>query len=396
MNSRFTLNYGLRLEHEDGLREINNRQTVAFDQNVVNPIDALVPKAGTLLAGKTLQGRLDLRRRQRRAGAAGQSEDDQAGAARRRDLRGRLQDGDSRRLRAVLGAVELQHDRAWPDRLLADDAVQPVGAGERSAARHAGQPVPGRTAGADRQLAGAARPTSAARSTSSIRTRATRRSISTRSTSSASCPARWRSPSATSARPGATSASAARTTARPATSTSTRSIRRSRGSCSRSAAAGMRRSCASRFPIRSSASRRRVSSARASTIPRGQLLRPFPEFGDVLMHESTDGSKRQYQRRVVQARQAAERRAELVGRPLQLHVEPLEGQPVRREQHLRVEHATAAEQLRPRTPSTAPASTTRRTGSSWRRSSGCPGRRTAAASPTRWPADGTRRRSSRW
>jgi hypothetical protein len=30
------------------------------------------------------------------------------------------------------------------------------------------------------------------------------------------------------------------------------------------------------------------------TIARGQLLRPFPEFGDVLMHESTEGSKRQY------------------------------------------------------------------------------------------------------
>ena len=30
------------------------------------------------------------------------------------------------------------------------------------------------------------------------------------------------------------------------------------------------------------------------TIQRGQLLRPFPEFGDVLMHESTAGSKRQY------------------------------------------------------------------------------------------------------
>jgi hypothetical protein len=29
-------------------------------------------------------------------------------------------------------------------------------------------------------------------------------------------------------------------------------------------------------------------------IQRGQLLRPFPEFGDVLMHEATAGSKRQY------------------------------------------------------------------------------------------------------
>jgi hypothetical protein len=58
VSSRFTLNYGLRLEHEDGLREIQNRQTVGFDQNATNPIDALVPKAGTLLQGKTLKGGL--------------------------------------------------------------------------------------------------------------------------------------------------------------------------------------------------------------------------------------------------------------------------------------------------------------------------------------------------
>jgi trimeric autotransporter adhesin len=58
VSSKFTLNYGLRLEHEDGLREIGNRQTVAFDRTAVNPIDALVPKAGTLLAGKTLMGGL--------------------------------------------------------------------------------------------------------------------------------------------------------------------------------------------------------------------------------------------------------------------------------------------------------------------------------------------------
>src|SRR5262249_30716609 len=30
------------------------------------------------------------------------------------------------------------------------------------------------------------------------------------------------------------------------------------------------------------------------TIARGQLLRPFPEFGDVFMHQKTAGSKRQY------------------------------------------------------------------------------------------------------
>jgi hypothetical protein len=58
VNSKFTLTYGLRFEHEAGLREVENRQTVAFDQNAVNPIDALVPKNGTLLAGRTLRGGL--------------------------------------------------------------------------------------------------------------------------------------------------------------------------------------------------------------------------------------------------------------------------------------------------------------------------------------------------
>ena len=57
MSSKLTLNYGLRIEHEDGLQEVNNQQTVAFDTNAVNPIDALVPKTG-LLAGKTLRGGL--------------------------------------------------------------------------------------------------------------------------------------------------------------------------------------------------------------------------------------------------------------------------------------------------------------------------------------------------
>jgi hypothetical protein len=56
VSSNFTLNYGVRFDHEDGLREIENRQTVAFDRAVVNPIDALVPKAGTPLQGRTITG----------------------------------------------------------------------------------------------------------------------------------------------------------------------------------------------------------------------------------------------------------------------------------------------------------------------------------------------------
>jgi hypothetical protein len=58
VSSRFTLNYGVRLEHEDGLREINNRQTVAFDRNAVSPLDGRVAKAGTLLEGTTIKGGL--------------------------------------------------------------------------------------------------------------------------------------------------------------------------------------------------------------------------------------------------------------------------------------------------------------------------------------------------
>jgi hypothetical protein len=58
MTQRFTLNYGVRIEHEDGLREVDNRQTVGFDQNATSPLDALVPKAGTPLAGRTIRGGL--------------------------------------------------------------------------------------------------------------------------------------------------------------------------------------------------------------------------------------------------------------------------------------------------------------------------------------------------
>jgi hypothetical protein len=57
VTSRLAVNFGVRLEHEDGLREIENRQTVAFDQEVVSPLDALVPKTG-LLAGRTIRGGL--------------------------------------------------------------------------------------------------------------------------------------------------------------------------------------------------------------------------------------------------------------------------------------------------------------------------------------------------
>jgi trimeric autotransporter adhesin len=58
MSPKLSLNFGVRFEHEDGLREVNNQQTVGFDQTVVNPIDAMVNKTGTLLQGQTLRGGL--------------------------------------------------------------------------------------------------------------------------------------------------------------------------------------------------------------------------------------------------------------------------------------------------------------------------------------------------
>ena len=40
LNSKLTLNFGLRYEYEAGLREKENRFTVAFDRNAVSPLAA--------------------------------------------------------------------------------------------------------------------------------------------------------------------------------------------------------------------------------------------------------------------------------------------------------------------------------------------------------------------
>jgi hypothetical protein len=48
VSSRFTLNYGLRVEHEDGIREVNNNYTVGFD-----------PKATSALSGVTIPATID-------------------------------------------------------------------------------------------------------------------------------------------------------------------------------------------------------------------------------------------------------------------------------------------------------------------------------------------------
>jgi trimeric autotransporter adhesin len=57
VNSKLSVNYGVRFEHEDGLQEAENRQSVGFDREAISPLNALVPKTG-LLAGRTITGGL--------------------------------------------------------------------------------------------------------------------------------------------------------------------------------------------------------------------------------------------------------------------------------------------------------------------------------------------------
>ena len=41
MSSKFTLNYGLRLEHETGMREQNNNFTVGFDPTATSALSSV-------------------------------------------------------------------------------------------------------------------------------------------------------------------------------------------------------------------------------------------------------------------------------------------------------------------------------------------------------------------
>ena len=77
----------------------------------------------------------------------------------------------------------------------------------------------------------------------------------------------------------------------------------------------------------------------SATIARRELLRPFPQFNDILMRQSTLG-KSQYHAARAQVRKAHHQR---LGRPHQLHLQPLEGQPVRRRQLLLAATSTEAQ-----------------------------------------------------
>ena len=58
IRSNFTLNYGLRIEHEDGLMEENNQFTVGFDQNLISPVSGTAPGLAAIRGSNEIRGGL--------------------------------------------------------------------------------------------------------------------------------------------------------------------------------------------------------------------------------------------------------------------------------------------------------------------------------------------------
>ena len=60
INSKLTLNYGLRIEHQTGIAEQNNNFTVGFDQNATNPLSSVTIPADAVAgtAARTVKGGL--------------------------------------------------------------------------------------------------------------------------------------------------------------------------------------------------------------------------------------------------------------------------------------------------------------------------------------------------
>jgi outer membrane receptor protein involved in Fe transport len=54
----FTVNFGIRFEREDGLRETNNQFTVGFDQSVLSPISGTAPGLAAIRGSSELRGGL--------------------------------------------------------------------------------------------------------------------------------------------------------------------------------------------------------------------------------------------------------------------------------------------------------------------------------------------------
>ena len=184
-SQRLTVNYGVRLEHETGIAE--------REQQPRHRLRSERPSARSASRFRPAPIRCIPKRARSRAAccyagvngqqtATGKALAIKAVAARRRGLLADADDGHPRRIRPVLGAVELRHDQLG--RLLADDE-QPEH--EHQPARHDRQPVPERAAAARRQLARPDRRREQRRQLLRSELDARRACSSTRSISSASC-----------------------------------------------------------------------------------------------------------------------------------------------------------------------------------------------------------------
>ena len=154
----FTLNYGLRIEHEDGMREQDDRITVGFDANAVSPLNVTIPadpvagaaarqvKGGLLYAGQNgandFQGNPPRRNGRRESGRVFVQQQDRA----------------PRRVWHLLGAVELpaakhRDKQLRPDGLHGEhpDTAKPV-----HSHGDAGQSISQRAGAAGGQFAGIA------------------------------------------------------------------------------------------------------------------------------------------------------------------------------------------------------------------------------------------------
>jgi len=58
LKPNFTLNYGLRIEHEDGLRERNNQFTVGFDPDLISPLSGTAPGLAAIRGTGEIRGGL--------------------------------------------------------------------------------------------------------------------------------------------------------------------------------------------------------------------------------------------------------------------------------------------------------------------------------------------------
>ena len=353
-------------------RKSTNRQTVGFDQEAVSPLNALVPKTG-LLAGRTIHGGLIF------AGVDGAPTEQGDLAAIKVAPRGGLQlraqqrDGPSRRLRPVLCAVELQPHPARPDRLQPNDLAQSVGQHARRADHDAREPVPGWAAAANRQLAGLLTGTGGTVEfvdQNKGDPKVHQYSVDVQRELPGNMALTVGYMGATGRDLGFGGSNAVGININQIDPDVARRV--FPGPNGTWDAAG---AAASRCRIRSSASPARASSARA-TIPGGPAAAAVPAVRRRLRVRAHRGGQAAVSRRDLRARQA---RGGPVGRPLELHLEQHQGQPVWPGQHLPDPRPTFRRTTTISMPSTASATSTRRIASSWRRFSGS--RTAAAAAP---------------